>query len=77
MPKYKRKDFSRFFAEATPLAVDLLEKLLVLDSDKRLTVEQALAHPYLANYSCPEDEVWRQKLYDVCNVGRQCHCLFP
>ena len=38
-------------------AVDLLEKMLILDSDNRLTAEQALAHPYLATYADPEDEV--------------------
>ncbi|XP_015760552.1 PREDICTED: mitogen-activated protein kinase 14A-like [Acropora digitifera] len=37
-------------------AVDLLEKMLDLDSDKRLTAEQALAHEYLATYSDPDDE---------------------
>lgn len=38
-------------------AVDLLEKMLLLDTDNRLTAEQALAHPYLATYSDPDDEV--------------------
>lgn len=38
------------------LAVDLLEKMLVLDTDKRITAASALAHPYFAQYHDPEDE---------------------
>lgn len=37
-------------------AVDLLEKMLVLDTDKRITATEALAHPYFAQYHDPEDE---------------------
>ena len=35
----------------------MLEKLLFLDGDKRPTAEEALAHPYLACYYDPDDEV--------------------
>lgn len=38
------------------LAVDLLEKMLVLDTDKRITASEALAHPYFAQYHDPDDE---------------------
>ena len=37
-------------------ALDLLEKLLVFDPSLRLTAEEALAHPYLQQFSCVEDE---------------------
>uniref|UniRef100_A0A7N9ALR1 mitogen-activated protein kinase n=1 Tax=Mastacembelus armatus TaxID=205130 RepID=A0A7N9ALR1_9TELE len=36
--------------------VDLLEKMLVLDTDKRITASEALAHPYFAQYHDPDDE---------------------
>jgi len=56
LPKMERKNFSEVFKGANPLAIDLLEKTLDLDSDKRITAEQALAHPYLSVYSDPQDE---------------------
>ena len=44
-------------------AIDLLEKMLDLDADTRITAEQALAHPYLAQYADPTDEPTANK-YD-------------
>lgn len=56
LPVMKKKDFKEVFKGANPLAIDLLEKMLELDADKRITAEQALAHPYLAQYADPTDE---------------------
>ena len=39
------------------LALDLLQKLMTFDAKKRLTVEEALAHPYLQALHFPDDEV--------------------
>eukprot|EP00124_Ichthyophonus_hoferi_P002254 Ihof_evm6s146 gene=Ihof_evmTU6s146 len=44
------------YPDADPLALDLLEKLLTFNANKRITVEEALAHPYLEQYSDPTDE---------------------
>lgn len=52
----KKRDFKDVFRGANPLAIDLLEKMLELDADKRINAEQALAHPYLEKYSDPTDE---------------------
>ena len=38
-------------------ALDLLDKTLAFNPHKRITVEKALAHPYLEQYYDPEDEV--------------------
>lgn len=41
-------DWGRIFPGANPLACDLLHRMLQFDPRKRLTVDEALAHPYLA-----------------------------
>jgi p38 MAP kinase len=33
-----------------------MERMLDLDSETRITAEQALAHPYLTQYADPSDE---------------------
>jgi mitogen-activated protein kinase 1/3/mitogen-activated protein kinase 6 len=43
-------------------ALDILKKTLLFNPDKRITVEQALQNPYLAQLHCPEDEPSRQPL---------------
>jgi p38 MAP kinase len=40
----------------TLIATDLLEKMLDIDPEKRITTTEALAHPYVSTYSDPEDE---------------------
>lgn len=56
MPFRKRKNLAALFPNASPLALDFLASTLTFDPKKRLTVEQALAHPYLEAYHDPMDE---------------------
>ena len=44
----QRTQFRSLFPEANPKAIDLMEKMLQFDPRKRITVEEALKHPYLA-----------------------------
>ncbi|XP_072175455.1 mitogen-activated protein kinase 14B-like [Diadema setosum] len=56
MPHHPKTNFGSIFIGANPLAVDLLEHMLHLDEEKRLSAAQALTHPYLAKYHDPDDE---------------------
>ena len=48
--------FDKRFESCPPEAVDLLKKMLTFDPKKRITVDEALEHPYLSALHCPEDE---------------------
>ncbi|XP_071486799.1 uncharacterized protein [Diadema antillarum] len=50
------KDLSTRYPKADPQAVDLLKKMLVYEPAKRITVTEALQHPFLATYYSPDDE---------------------
>jgi len=56
MPDFEKRPFSEVFAGANPLAIDLLEKMLVLDPDHRITSDEAIKHKYLEIYHDPDYE---------------------
>ncbi|VDM57773.1 unnamed protein product [Angiostrongylus costaricensis] len=63
--QYKRQDFRQRFSGYPPLFVDFLDKILVLDPEKRLTVESSLAHPYFADYVDASDEPVATTSFDL------------
>jgi len=62
LPVATGKSFEEIFPEGSSTQVDFLNQTLQFDPDKRVTVQQALQHPYLAQLYCPEDEPIRGAL---------------
>ena len=56
MSQQTGKNFKDLFPNVPDEGIDLLKKMLIYDPDERITVEQALKHPYLAELHFPDDE---------------------
>ncbi|KAK9476839.1 kinase-like domain-containing protein [Lipomyces japonicus] len=56
LPYMPRVPLVKLFPTANPQALDLLDRLLAFDPAERITVQQALEHPYLAVWHDPADE---------------------
>ncbi|XP_028775824.1 mitogen-activated protein kinase 3 [Neltuma alba] len=56
LPQYPRQSLARVFPHVHPLAIDLIDRMLTIDPTRRITVEEALAHPYLAKLHDAADE---------------------
>ncbi|KAH0450438.1 hypothetical protein IEQ34_021130 [Dendrobium chrysotoxum] len=56
LPRHRPQSFHEKFPHVHPQAIDLVEKMLTFDPRKRLTVEEALEHPYLASLHDISDE---------------------
>ena len=53
----KFKDFKTVFPNANEDALDLLKKLLVFNPKKRLTIDEALDHPFVKDFRNTEEEM--------------------
>ncbi len=75
LPACPPQDLSKRFPEAGPEALDLLRAMLQLDYQKRITVEQALAHPFFTSvrdtameFVCPTAVPWGDM--ETCTLSR-------
>jgi len=57
LPEPNERGLESMYPNADGDAHDLLKKLLMFNPDKRITVEESLAHPYVAQFHNPEEEL--------------------
>lgn len=48
LPYCPRTPLARIYPGANPLAIDLLQRMLIFDPSKRISVTEALQHPYMS-----------------------------
>ncbi|GLU11740.1 hypothetical protein SLE2022_284640 [Rubroshorea leprosula] len=56
LPSHQRQPLASVFPNVNPLAIDLVDRMLTFDPTRRITVEEALAHPYLERLHDIADE---------------------
>ncbi|KAK7919667.1 hypothetical protein WMY93_010951 [Mugilogobius chulae] len=56
LPSRPAVPFNKLYPQAEPEALDLLRAMLRFDPRERISVTQALEHPYLSKYHDPDDE---------------------
>lgn len=64
MAKQSKKDLSTVFPGVNPKALDLLEKMLIFNPDKRITVDEALGHEYLSELHKKASEPTCDSVFD-------------
>jgi serine/threonine protein kinase len=65
LPVKKPRALDILLPKASSPAIDLLKKMMVFNPQKRITVEEALKHPYLQDLHFPEDEPTREPVPNI------------
>ena len=56
LPQMEKPDLNQLFPTASKDALDLMQKLMRINPNKRATVQEALEHPYLTQFHNDENE---------------------
>jgi serine/threonine protein kinase len=59
-----KRELNTIYPTANPLALDLMEKMLKFDPNQRISVTEALAHPYLAKLHNIRTETTHSRAFD-------------
>lgn len=65
LPGKQKYSFSQFFKGASNEALDFLRRTLEFNPTKRLTVEQALKHPFVRQFHNPAEELVCNKIIQI------------
>lgn len=63
LPVRQRTPWKKLYPQASDLALNMLDFLLTFNPNRRVSVEEALKHPYLAQYYDPTDEPVAPQLF--------------
>ena len=64
LKKKPKIPFNKIYKDANPLALDLLDRMLSFDPHARISVDEALAHPYLKSLHNPKAEAKCSRIFD-------------
>ncbi len=73
LPNKPPPPLSRQFPGAPSDALDFMRKMVQIHPRKRVTVEQALAHPFLSQLHSPSDEPVAPKPFDFSFENERLH----
>ncbi|KAK6016562.1 hypothetical protein OSTOST_17953, partial [Ostertagia ostertagi] len=74
LPQRVKQPWATLYPEADPHALDLLDKLLTFNPQKRIDIDQALAHSYFEQYHDPTDEVLTEGFLIVSSSPIEIRC---
>ncbi|KAI8335373.1 cell wall integrity MAP kinase [Chlamydoabsidia padenii] len=57
LDRFEKIPFAQLYPDASPAAIDLLERLLTFDPSLRIQVDDALEHPYFESFHDPINEI--------------------
>jgi len=59
------RTMENMYPNADSDSIDMLQKLLMFNPDKRMTAEEALEHPYVAQFHAPDEEITCEKIINI------------